>query len=638
MFKEFDRTKVFYFLLIASLVGLFLYFSYSRAFDEFENSAIDFRLKLRPHQDVSDDIVIIEIGDDSIEKLGKWPFPRNYHALLTNALKHSGVKTIVFDIFFSEGKKEDEEFARAIREAGNVYMPHVFELDRENPDRSRLCATGFAARLIEVYKKPAKGVGFINVVPEIDGKIRRVPPFVEYEGVYHPHITVLAVLNNLGYSFSDVKIIPQKSFIVSEDLVIPLDENSSILVNYPDVWGKAFRHYSYIDILQSYLADVTGQEPIVDLSELKDTVCFIGLTATASPDAHPSPMEPLYPGVGVHTSLYNSVLNKSLLVRLNRWWNLLILIMLWVLTAFVTSRSRKRFVIPFIVLLMVSFVSAAVLLFCFAGIWIDVFYPVVTVAAVYVVFAFKKYVGEIQKREILEKELDIAKNIQQSFLPREIPEVGGIKIGVEMLTARQVGGDLYDIVQLDEDRLGVMLGDVSGKGVPAALYMARVVSVFKTYVRKGAVAEVVKKVNERLVDEGGSNLFVTLTYMEFKTKTNTVDMAIGGHLPTIVIGPDGNVELLNVEEGMPLGLISSDFSQITYKYKPGSIFVLYTDGVTEAMNLKKDMFEEERLVELSKTLKGCSPEEVVKTIHKAVDDFAGKAKQFDDITVMAIKT
>ncbi|RKY42105.1 MAG: hypothetical protein DRP85_04030 [Candidatus Makaraimicrobium thalassicum] len=635
--KRFDKTKIGYFVLGAFLAGLFLFFSYSRVFDEFEYSMLDFRYNLRPCQPVDKDIVIIEIGDDSIEKIGKWPFPRNYHALLVKALKSSGVDTIIFDIFFSEEKDGDEGFAKAVKDAGRVYLPYVFELDRDTTDRTRVRGVGYAAPLIEVLKKAAKGTGFINVEPDIDGKIRRIPPFIEYKGVFYPHLTVLAALNNLGYGFDQVRIIPEKKMIVSEDLIIPLAEGSFMPVDYPAVWGRAFRHYSYVDILQSYLADVMEQEPAVDLKELDGTVCFIGLTATAAPDTHPSPMEPLYPGIGVHTSVYNSIIQKSFLRRLNKWWNLLILVAMWLFTAYVTEKSRKRFALISIILIMATYVFIAMLFFWPLGIWIDVFYPLVSMVAVYVVFTFKKYVTETQKRELIEKELNIARSIQQSFLPSEIPVPGGMDISVRMLTARQVGGDLYDIVQLNGSKLGVMLGDVSGKGVPAALYMARVVSVFKTFVGEGAATEVLKNVNERLIAEGSSNFFVTLTYTVFDTETNSASFAIGGHLPTILIEPGGNVELLDVAEGIPLGLVESDFSPGRREYKPGSMFLFYTDGVTEAMNTADEMFGQERLVELVENLKGCSAEEVVDAVHKAVSDYAGKASQHDDITVMAVR-
>ena len=635
--KRFDTIKIIYFILGAFLAAGFLFLSYSRVFDEYEYSTLDFRYRSRPLQDVNKDIVIIEVGDDSIEKIGKWPFPRNYHALFIKALKASGVDTIVFDIFFSEKKEGDEGLAEAIKSSDEVYLPYVFELDRDSPDETLVHATGYAAPLIEVLKKTVKGTGFINVEPDIDGKIRKIPPFIEYKGVFYPHLTVLVALNHYGYRFDQVRIIPGDRIIAGEDLVIPLNEDSSMLVNYPAEWGKAFRHYSYVDILQSYLSDVTGQEPTVDLDELKDSICFLGLTATAAPDTHPSPMEPLYPGIGVHTSVYNSIIEKSFLRRLNRWWNLFILAVMWLITGFVTTKSRKRFAILSILLVMAAYVFIAMIFFWPLGIWIDVFYPLASIGAIYAIFTFKKYLTEIRKRELIEKELDIAKDIQQSFLPAEIPVVEGMDISVGMATARQVGGDLYDMIQLNGKKLGVMIGDVSGKGVPAALYMARVVSVFKTFVRGGTPQEVLKNINDRLIAEGGSNLFVTLTYMVLDAEAESIAFAIGGHMPTILVEPDGTVELLDVPEGFPLGLIEGDFSEVKRYFKAGSIFILYTDGVTEAMNTRGEMFGQDRMVELAKELKDSSAREVVDAVHKAVSDFAGKAKQHDDITVMVIK-
>ncbi len=618
---------------------LFLFLSYARVFDEFEYSTLDFRFKLRPQQPVDEDIVIIHIGDDTIEKLGEWPLPRKYHGLLIKALEAAGVKTIIFDVFFSEETEDDQGFVDAVKASDNVYLAYVFELNPPVRGKKYITASRVIAPLINVLKSACKGRrGFVNVVPDRDGKVRRILPFVEYKGKFHPQITIQAVLNNLDFLFDKVEIIPAKKIVMNKDLRIPLEDFSSLLVNYPGPWGKAFRHYSYVDVLQSHLSSLMGQEPVIDLNELKDTVCFVGFTATASPDAHPSPLAVLYPGVGVHASVYNSVVQQKFLCRVNRWWNLLILVVLWLITGFITARSRKLLAFLSIVLIFLAYIAIAVAVFIFCGLWIDIFYPMVTVVGIYGIFTCKKYLVETEKRELIEKELDIAKNIQESFLPKEIPQVGGLDLNARMLTARQVGGDLYDIVQLDETRMGVMLGDVSGKGVPAALFMAQVVSVFTSFVQEASPADVLRKVNDRLVSEGSSNLFVTLTYIVLDTRKNTCSFASGGHLPTLLIEPDGNVKLLDVEEGMPLGLIEGDFSEGELEYKPGSIFVLYTDGVTEAMNMRHELFEEERLVELAKTLKGRSAKEVVDAIHKSVADYAGKAEQHDDITVLAVRT
>ena len=637
---KFDRTRIAYCTLASAVVALFLFFSYAGVFDEFEYSTLDFRYKGRPPLKVNYDIVIIEVGDDSIEKIGKWPFPRKYHALITRALKAAGAKTIIFDMFFSEPKEGDEGFARAIEDAGNVYIPYVFEIDRSGRrDRSRIHATEYAAEIIAPFKDAVKGSGFINAEPDVDGKIRRIPAFIEYEGKIYPHLTLLVALNNKGYGFEQAEIVPGKYIRAGDDVLIPLESDSSIMVNYPGRWGKAFRHYSYVDILQSYMAELTGQKPSIDLKELENAVCFIGVTATASPDAHPSPMERLYAGVGVHASVYNSIFRKMYITRTGRAGNMAILAFMCVLTGVLTYRTRKRFAVLSVVLLVFLFFLASLVLFWPFGIWIDVFYPLVAMGFTYIIVTFIKYLNETRQREIIEKELDIAKDIQQSFLPKDLPEVGGLEVAVKMITARQVGGDLYDVIKLDDGRLGVMIGDVSGKGVPAALYMSRVVSVFKTFISAGDAAEVLTKVNESLAKDNTSGLFVTMTYKVFDTSAWKSEFAIGGHMPTMMVKPDGTVSFLDVSEGMPLGMIDwSGYSRGEVDYTPGTLFVLYSDGVTEAMDVNGGMFGEGRLKELGVLLAGRGAGEAVETIQNAVAAFAGKAKQHDDITVMAIKT
>jgi serine phosphatase RsbU (regulator of sigma subunit)/CHASE2 domain-containing sensor protein len=633
-----SREKIKNSILAFICIALFLSISYFRVFDEFEYNTLDLRFRIRADQSVDKEIVIIHIGDDTIDKLGEWPIPRRYHALLVRALHSAGVKDIIFDVFFSEPAKGDRVFAKAISETDNTYLPYIFEINLDNQGKSYLEATRVIAPIVKSLETVCKNTGFINVQPDIDGKVRRIFAFIEYNGKFYPHMAILAVLNEIGVSFKDVEVVPGKKIVIDKNRTIPLGEDSTILVNYPAKWGHAFNHYSYVDIIQSHAASFLGTESVIDLSELKDKVCFIGFTAAASPDAHPSPLEPLYPGVGVHASVYNSILRGDFLYRLSRWGNLFILIVMWLITGFITYKSHKSFAVISILLIISAYAASALALFCFTGMWIDIFYPLVTVVGVYVAITFRKYLMETRKREVIEKELDIAKDIQRSFLPTDIPHVGNLDIYANMLTAWQVGGDLYDVAQLDEDRLCVMLGDVSGKGVPAALFMAKVVSVFKTFVNQGKAEDIVRSMNDRLVVEGASSLFVTLACMIFNTKEKRVNFASGGHNPTLYLDADGKEEWLEVEDGMPLGILEGNYSGRTIEYRPESIFVLYTDGVTEAMNLKGDMYGEEKLLKLVKNMRTSSSKDIAEEIQNDVAEFAGKAKQHDDITVMVVRT
>ncbi len=631
------KDKLTYATIVTAISAVLVLLSYARVFDGFERNTFDFRYRTRPAREICEDIVIIEIGDDSIHNVGQWPFTRNYHALLLRALHSAGASSVVFDIFFSEPTKHDQEFARAAADFGDVYFPYVFDINRNPPDRKKVYALGYAAATVDVLEDAARGAGFVNVIPDVDGKVRRMPLFISYEGKKYPLLSLKAAVESKGYSFADIEVLPGRYIKFPGDVRVPLDSSSYMLINYAGRWGEGFRHFSYVDIIQSYLADITGQDPVVDLSELDSAICFVGVTASASPDAHPSPMESMYPGVGVHASIYDSLMRHDFMRRLGRWPNLLILTILLGLTVYLTLKLPTRKAGAAVLGLAVFYVFLAFLTFRILGLWVDVFYPVVALVLVYFMVTFKKYIEETRKRELIEKELNIARDIQMSFLPKVMPELGGVEVSVEMITAKQVGGDLYDVFDLGEGRVGIMIGDVSGKGVPAALYMAKAASIFKTYFQDGYPSEVLRKTNDRLVAESSSGLFVTLSYMVFDTGNKNVQFALGGHLPTIMIGPDGRAELLDVSEGLPLGMLECDFSAVTREYAPGSVFVFYTDGVTEAMNVKGEMFSPERLVNFCGSLAGMSAREVVAAVHMEVSKFAGKAEQHDDITVMAVR-
>ncbi|MBF0494744.1 MAG: CHASE2 domain-containing protein, partial [Candidatus Omnitrophica bacterium] len=455
--------------------------SYFRVFDELEYKTLDFRYQIRPKLKVNNKIAIIHISDDTIKGLGEWPIPRKYHALLIKALKAAGAKDIVFDVFFTETTNDDQELINAAKEAGNVYMAYVFELDVAKNSNKYISAKGEIAPLLEYFKTACKDIGYVNVQPDIDGKVRSVLPFVEYKGKFYPHLGLKVALDNYGVKFENVKIIPGSKIVVDKKLTIPLGERSEVLINYPSKWAESFRHYSCIDVIQSYLSGMIGKPPAIDLNELKDSVCFIGFTAAASPDAHPSPLEPLYPGVGVYAAMYNSTMNDLFLHRMNRIDNLIVLFIISIITLVVTVKSRRNFAFLSVIFFVAGYAVFGIGMFFFARTWVDMFYPIGAVVFLYMFFTFRKYLMEMRRRELLEKELNIAKDIQMSFLPAELPAVAGIDAFGAMMTARQVGGDLYDVILHENGKLGVMIGDVMGKGFPASLFMAMAASSFKFF-------------------------------------------------------------------------------------------------------------------------------------------------------------
>ena len=242
----------------------------------------------------------------------------------------------------------------------------------------------------------------------------------------------------------------------------------------------------------------------------------------------------------------------------------------------------------------------------------------------------------------LQNELGIATRIQQSMLPRTFPpfpERKDFEIYAEMMPARSVGGDFYDFFLLDEDRLGFVIGDVSGKGVPAAIFMA----VCRTLLRATAMqgmppGECLEYANTLLKRQSEAAMFVTIFYGILDTRTGEVNYSAGGHNPPYMLSRNGGVTLLECCGGTLVGA----FDQTRYetgavRLCPGDGIFLYTDGVTEADDDGGRYFSEERLSGLLEQVKARPVRQIVRDVIGAVQGFSAGAAQADDITVMALR-
>lgn len=627
--------RLFRYIALQLIALAILFASYFRLADNYELEALDLMFNLRPKPVTTDNIVLIEIGDDTIRNFGQWPIARNYHALLVNALSEAHIKSIIFDIFFSEPTTDDSCLERAINNAGNVYLPFVFELNKKRAPFA--AATGYAEKNLKRLSLVDKGEGHINIFPDIDGKFRRVPLLIRYKDRWYPHISFLATCDYLEVPIKSVRMVPGK-YISFGDVRIPLDDHSNMIINFSGKWGKAYQHYSYYDIVQSYLAPIAGQKPILDLNIFKNKICIVGLTATGTSDLHPSPLEALYPGFGIHMEIVNSILNKHFICRASRGVNLAILMLLVICIVTTTLRMKPIKGLFLLILVELLLGISGILVFNAFGIWLDFFYPAIVLIMLYLSLTLYKYITEWKKGLIIENELGIAAQIQKSFLPIGIPDVRGIDIKTVMFTARQVGGDLYDFLRFDDGRLGVMIGDVSGKGIPASLFMAKVMSEFKFVATTDTAPEnVLRKLNSKIVKESSSNLFVTIFYIVFDMHKRTARFSNSGHLPVIRLNAQGVASLLDIAEGTPLGLIDSDYGAKELHLEKGDIFVLYTDGLTEAMNEGRELYGEKRLIEVIKSYRELSSGEILKAVEKDVRSFEHRSAQHDDMTLIVIR-
>jgi serine phosphatase RsbU (regulator of sigma subunit) len=254
--------------------------------------------------------------------------------------------------------------------------------------------------------------------------------------------------------------------------------------------------------------------------------------------------------------------------------------------------------------------------------------------------AFAKHITERQR---LQQELEIARSVQMSFLPKANPKVVELDIASRCAPALEVGGDYYDFIDAGNKRLGVVVGDVSGKGTQAAFFM----TLTKGFVR--ALAEVspspsavLTRVNKLFYDNVERGVFISMVYGIFDTAGRVLTIARAGHNPVIMRKTKADqVQVVN-PMGLALGLDAGDtfaksIQEVAIPFQSGDLFVFYTDGFPEAMNKTLEEFGEERLCQTVQMHAHRSAAEIMDGIFAEMKQFVGKAKQHDDMTIVVVK-
>ena len=256
------------------------------------------------------------------------------------------------------------------------------------------------------------------------------------------------------------------------------------------------------------------------------------------------------------------------------------------------------------------------------------------------------FVCEAQKEhtqlESLKQDLITANSIQQYFLPQQFPPFPELSdhldVFASMEAAKNIGGDFYDFFRVDDDHIAFVIGDVCGKGIPAALFMAFCCSVIRSKgVLCKSACESITTSNRLLASYSVDCMFVTAFYAIYNTKTGQVDCCNAGHNPPLLLRHDGRVEELPLLENPMLGIFDdATFKGNSIQMNPGDTLVMYTDGVTEARNAEKEELGTKRLRTIVGGLTGKDSRQVTEVVKKAISDFVGNEEQSDDITMLVI--
>ena len=248
----------------------------------------------------------------------------------------------------------------------------------------------------------------------------------------------------------------------------------------------------------------------------------------------------------------------------------------------------------------------------------------------------KDYIAKAEAK--MDEEIRLAKIIQTSSLPNVFPDDSRFELYASMDAAREVGGDFYDFYPVGEDKYAFLIADVSGKGIPAAMFMMRAKSVIKGLVETGASpADAFTKSNEILCVDNSAEMFLTAWLGILELNTGHLTYANAGHNPPVLVKTDGTKEFIKSKPGFVMaGLDGFKYENFNLEIEEGSSIYLYTDGVTEATNVSDELFGEEKLIDTLSEAGTSNVRYLCKYVKAKVDEFAGEAPQFDDISMLAV--
>jgi serine phosphatase RsbU (regulator of sigma subunit) len=492
---------------------------------------------------------------------------------------------------------------------------------------------------VPVVDAAAAGRGLLNRGPE-ERVVREAPLVARVQGVIVPSLAVEALR---VASDSGLRLAARPDGL--------LDLRFAGTTTHLQDDGTAWLRFSRHDPARFASADqvLSGH---ADPARFQGKVVLIGINGSGVLDFKTTALGEFVPGVEIHAQVVENIFNGVSLVRPRaaRWGEGATLAAFALLVVFAIPRLGALKGLQLVVLIVIVLIGVGLVAFLHYGVLLDPATPALGVVAVYLsVVVASLSEAERQRRQLREQaarmagEVDAARRIQMGLLPdpRDIQgDDARVRIAALLEPARSVGGDFYDLFRLDERRLFFTVADVSGKGLPAALFMAAVKSQLKSAaLRGGPVGAILARAQTEIAHENPEHLFVTVLAGVLDLDTGVLEHANAGHEAAFARVPDGVPERFAASGGPPLCVIDD------YKYPtgrrtlaPGEWICLVTDGVTEAMNPRREFFGVERLgASLTWLGDATDPAQIIGKVRGDVTRFAGGAEPSDDITLLALR-
>ena len=645
--------------------------------DRMRRGVFDSWQSTRPSDLSETDVRVVMIDDFSIERFGPWPWPRYHLARLTEELTRRGAKVIAFDIMFPERDRlEPETFASLYPELGAAAAAEVRALqsmdqafgevvgaspvvlahagvDRAPNGQLPLADSPIVGQLpsavdswpaelaaIPELDDVALGTGLINVPPERDGVIRAVPLLMRAGS--KPRAGFAMEIARIALDAERIEASPSSVKVAGQ--TVPIDRHGRMRLHF-----GAFPPDEIVSAAQLLLKDEE-----LPKDRFTGKAVLIGLSAQGTFDVAATPLAAESLGPLVHAQAVDSILRGGWLVR-PAWaepaeWAAGALLAFLSLAAAVLGKAY-RFVLAAI---FASVPAASWFAFTSAATLLDPARPLLigggAVAGVAMgLFALARSERErlrdalIQERIATaetEGELQAARSIQLGMVPPRARLLGidpRVDLDALLEPARSVGGDYYDAMKVGDDQIGFAIADVTGKGVPAALFMAMSKALTSAALSRMQAdpATMADAINKELLKDNTEAMGVTLLLGLLDLNSGEVRMACAGHEDPILL-TGGTATRLRLEGGPPLCAAELTYPLESVTLKRGEMLVLVTDGVTEAQNERGDLFGSKRLL-ADGALKAETATEIVNGIRDHVRNFEDGAEATDDLTVMAVR-
>ncbi len=251
--------------------------------------------------------------------------------------------------------------------------------------------------------------------------------------------------------------------------------------------------------------------------------------------------------------------------------------------------------------------------------------------------------AEAAQRARINREIEIAREVQERLFPQSIPAIPGLTLAGACRPAQGVGGDYYDVIELENGRLGLAIGDVSGKGISAALLMASLRACLRTMTRVSQMdlARLMQNMNQLVYESSAINRYATFFFAIYDPQARQLQYVNAGHNPPVLLRASANagIQHIRLETGGPVvGLLPGiPYEQESLALEAGDLLLLYTDGISEAMTASDEEWGEERMIRAAEAARDESAERILRAIFEAADQFTAKAPQHDDMTLLVMK-